>query len=83
MTGHLVPVAEYCTNAEAAGTSQALANCRVAALVKSCGPARFPFGEGMDFQLLVQEKELAWAISVYALFSEKHAQNRETPLPAP
>ncbi|WP_207430731.1 hypothetical protein [Sabulibacter ruber] len=74
MSERLVPAAKYLTYTEAIGLYNALANVGVVALVKSCGPPSLPFGDGLYYQLQVQEKDLETAQPVLAEFSQKQAQ---------
>lgn len=64
----LVPAAQYLTYAEAVALYQALQSAGVAALVKTHGPATFPFGDGLYYQLLVEETEAEVARETVAAF---------------
>lgn len=45
----------------------------VAALVKTCGPPTFPFGDGMYFQLLIEEDMAAIAQATVEEFEQQRA----------
>jgi hypothetical protein len=57
----LVPAADYLTYAEAVALYNDLREKDIIALVKSAGPPTFPFGEGMYYQLWIEEVEAAAA----------------------
>ncbi|WP_192820932.1 hypothetical protein [Rufibacter sp. LB8] len=83
MSTLLQPVATYLTYHQAVERYQALEEIGIYALVKSCGPPTFPFGEGRYFQLLIPEDNLATAQPVLALISETEAKNGQLPLACP
>ena len=53
----LVPAADYLTYAEAVALYGDLRDAGITALVKSVGPPTFPYGEGMYYQLWIEETE--------------------------
>jgi hypothetical protein len=53
----LIPAAQFLTYAEAVALYQQLKEAEVDALVKTCGPPTFPFGDGMYYQLLIEEAD--------------------------
>ena len=55
----LIPAAHYLTYAEAVSLYNELRDADIAALVKTCGPPSLPFGEGLYYQLLIEEDEAA------------------------
>ncbi|ALD20842.1 hypothetical protein [Hymenobacter sp. DG25A] len=68
----LVPVAEYLTYAEAVSLyNQLLNEAEVVALVKNYGPATLPFGDGLYFQLLIEETDQAAAQVVVEEFARQ------------
>lgn len=71
----LTPAAQYLTYAEAVALYQQLQAAGVGALVKTGGPPTFPFGEGMYYQLLIEEADTASARAVVEAFE----QQRTTP----
>ncbi|RPD45899.1 hypothetical protein DNI29_17275 [Hymenobacter sediminis] len=71
----LLQAAQYLTYAEAVTLYQQLHEAGVPALVKSCGPPTFPFGEGKYYQLLIEEADTTTAQVVVEAFE----QQRTTP----
>lgn len=53
----LIPAAQFLTYAEAVVLYNQLLEVEVAALVKTCGPPSFPFGDGLYYQLLIEEAD--------------------------
>ncbi|MBO0358694.1 hypothetical protein J0X19_12115 [Hymenobacter sp. BT186] len=53
----LIPAADYLTYAEAVALYNDLREQDIIALVKSAGPPTFPYGEGMYYQLWIEETE--------------------------
>ncbi|MBC3541667.1 hypothetical protein ACFSC6_01940 [Rufibacter sediminis] len=74
MSERLVPAAKYLTYTEAIGLYNALTQVGVVALVKTCGPPSLPFGDGLYYQLQLQQKDLEAAHPVLEEFSQKQAQ---------
>ncbi|MFB9861985.1 hypothetical protein [Rufibacter immobilis] len=73
MSERLVPAAKYLTYTEAIGLYNALEQVGVVALVKSCGPPSLPFGDGLYYQLQLQEKDLIPAQPVLNEFIQQQA----------
>lgn len=71
----LIPAAQYLTYAEAVELYGLLREADVAALVKTCGPPTFPFGDGMYFQLLIEEDEAPTTQAIVEEF-ERHRAAR-------
>lgn len=69
----LTPAAQYLTYAEAVALYQQLQAAGVAALVKTGGPPTFPFGEGMYYQLLIEEADVAQAQTAVEAFELQRA----------
>jgi hypothetical protein len=51
----LVTAAEFLTYREAVALYNMLRESEIETLVKTCGPPTFPFGDGMYYQLLIDE----------------------------
>jgi hypothetical protein len=64
----LLPAADFLTYAEAVTLYQQLKDAGVDALVKTCGPPSFPFGDGMYYQLLIEETEAEAARALLVAF---------------
>ncbi|GAB2785304.1 hypothetical protein [Hymenobacter luteus] len=86
----LLLAAQYLTYAEAVTLYQQLQAVGVDALVKSCGPPTFPFGEGMYYQLLIEETDTTSAQAVLEAFEQQrttptilHCPRCGAPEPAP
>ncbi|MCA8830402.1 hypothetical protein [Hymenobacter pini] len=73
----LIPVAQFLTYAEAVALYNQLKDVEVDALVKTCGPPSFPFGEGRYYQLLIEEADVPLAQATVEVFE----QQRTTPEP--
>ncbi|MCR5890048.1 hypothetical protein LRS06_20175 [Hymenobacter sp. J193] len=71
----LVPAAQFLSYAEAVALYQLLKKAEVDALVKTCGPPSFPFGDGMYYQLLIEEADVPLARDTVEVFE----QQRTTP----
>lgn len=69
----LIPAAQYLTYAEAVELYQTLQAAEINALVKSCGPPSFPFGEGIYYQLLIEEADAPAAQETVATFEQVRA----------
>ncbi|MBX0289537.1 hypothetical protein K3G63_03760 [Hymenobacter sp. HSC-4F20] len=69
----LTPAAQYLTYAEAVMLYQQLQASGVDALVKTGGPPTFPFGEGMYYQLLIEETDTVAARAVVEAFELQRA----------
>ena len=67
----LVPVAAYLTYAEAVALYHALLAADIVALVKAHGPPSLPYGEGMYYQLLIEEALVAEAQLLLAEFEQE------------
>ncbi|GAB3222965.1 hypothetical protein GCM10027346_01480 [Hymenobacter seoulensis] len=67
----LVPAAQFLTYAEAVALYNLLLEVEVDALVKTCGPPSFPFGDGLYYQLLIEEADAPAAQDVVDAF-ERH-----------
>ncbi|GGK68840.1 hypothetical protein ACD591_17410 [Rufibacter glacialis] len=74
MRERLVPAAQYLTYSEAVDLYQQLTQTGISALVKSCGPPTLPFGEGLYFQVQVQEKDVPSAQPLLEAFSQNQAE---------
>jgi hypothetical protein len=70
----LIPAAQYLTYAEAVGLYNELRDAEIAALVKTCGPPSFPFGDGMYYQLLIEEDEAPAAQPIVAEFERRRTE---------
>ncbi|TGE13928.1 hypothetical protein [Hymenobacter elongatus] len=53
----LIPAATYLTYAEAVTLYNDLLAADINSLVKTCGPPSFPFGDGIWYQLLIEEED--------------------------
>ncbi|GAA3944632.1 hypothetical protein [Hymenobacter algoricola] len=73
----LIPAAQYLTYAEAVTLYNELLDAGISALVKACGPPGFPFGDGIWYQLLIEEEAAAAARPIVADFDAR----RTAPLP--
>ncbi|UOQ71055.1 hypothetical protein [Hymenobacter cellulosilyticus] len=69
----LVPAAQYLTYAEAVQLYNELLEAEISALVKTCGPPSFPFGDGIWYQLLIEETDAAAARELVARFEAQRA----------
>ena len=67
----LTPAADFLTYAEAVELYQALQEASITALVKTCGPPSFPFGDGMYYQLLIEEEHIEAARETVAAFEKQ------------
>lgn len=70
----LIPAAYYLTYAEAVGLYNELREAEITALVKTCGPPSFPFGDGLYYQLLIEEDQAPAAQSILADFERRRAE---------
>ena len=70
----LIPAAQYLTYAEAVALYNELRDADIAALVKTCGPPSFPFGDGMYYQLLIEENEAPAAQEIVADFERRRTE---------
>jgi DNA-directed RNA polymerase subunit RPC12/RpoP len=73
----LVTAAEFLTYREAVELYSQLQELEILALVKTCGPPTFPFGDGMYYQLLIEDTALPDAQEVLQAFAQQRA---ETPV---
>ncbi|SMB99114.1 4-hydroxy-3-methylbut-2-en-1-yl diphosphate synthase [Hymenobacter roseosalivarius DSM 11622] len=64
----LLPAAQYLTYAEAVDLYNQLRDADIATLVKTCGPPSLPFGDGLYYQLLIEEDEVPAAQEIVAAF---------------
>ncbi|SHM00618.1 hypothetical protein [Hymenobacter psychrotolerans] len=64
----LIPAAQFLTYAEAVELYNQLKDMEVDALVKTCGPPSFPFGDGMYYQLLIEEADVPMAQATVEAF---------------
>ncbi|MBG8556236.1 hypothetical protein [Hymenobacter guriensis] len=71
----LVPAAQFLSYAEAVALYNQLKAAEVDALVKTCGPPSFPFGDGLYYQLLIEEADVPLARETVKVFE----QQRTTP----
>lgn len=70
----LVPVAQYLTYAEAVVLYYELLQADMVALVKAHGPPSLPYGEGMYYQLFIEEALMEAAQPLLADFEQmRHA----------
>ncbi|WP_133272657.1 eL43 family ribosomal protein [Hymenobacter radiodurans] len=69
----LVLAAQYLTYAEAVDLYNQLREAEIAALVKTCGPPSLPFGEGLYYQLLMEEEDAPDAHQIVAAFELRRA----------
>lgn len=69
----LIPAAQYLTYAEAVVLYSRLHEAEIDALVKTCGPPTFPFGDGMYYQLLIEEANIPAAQPVLDAYAEQRA----------
>ncbi|SHJ51985.1 hypothetical protein SAMN02745146_3329 [Hymenobacter daecheongensis DSM 21074] len=69
----LIPAAQYLTYAEAVTLYNELLNAEITALVKTCGPPSFPFGDGIWYQLLIEEEAAPAAHDLVAAFEARRA----------
>ncbi|TGE04876.1 hypothetical protein [Hymenobacter fodinae] len=77
----LVAAAEFLTYREAVALYAELRELGLVALVKTCGPPTFPFGEGMYYQLLLDENALVEAREVLETFARQRTQAPELRCP--
>ncbi|WP_345072934.1 hypothetical protein [Hymenobacter fastidiosus] len=69
----LIPAAYYLTYAEAVRLYNELLDAEISALVKTCGPPSFPFGDGIWYQLLIEEEEADAARAIVEAFEAGRA----------
>ncbi|MBC6699398.1 hypothetical protein [Hymenobacter sp. BT190] len=69
----LLPAAQFLTYAEAVALYNQLKEAEVDALVKTCGPPSFPFGDGLFYQLLIEEADVPHAQETVAAFELQRA----------
>ncbi|GGF07502.1 hypothetical protein [Hymenobacter cavernae] len=69
----LIPAADYLTYAEAVTLYNELRDAEIIALVKTAGPPSFPFGDGLYYQLLIEEDEAEAAQEIVAEFERQRA----------
>ncbi|TGE28488.1 hypothetical protein [Hymenobacter metallicola] len=69
----LIPAAHYLTYAEAVQLYNELLDAGISALVKTCGPPSFPFGDGIWYQLLIEEADAAGARELVESFETQRA----------
>lgn len=69
----LIPAAQYLTYVEAVELYNQFREAEIAALVKSCGPPSLPFGEGLYYQLLIEEDEASAAHQIVIAFEQRRA----------
>jgi len=69
----LVVAATYLTYAEAVVLYHELLDVQVVTLVKSCGPPSLPYGDGLYYQLLLEETEADAAQATLADFAARRA----------
>lgn len=72
----LVTAATYLTYAEAVDLYNKLLEIEVVALVKSCGPPSFPYGEGLYYQLLIEEANVEAAQETLTEFAAQRTEPR-------
>ena len=72
----LVPAADYLTYAEAVALYNDLREVDIIALVKSAGPPTFPYGEGMYYQLWIEETETEAARETVEAFEAERTSLR-------
>ena len=72
----LVPAADYLTYAEAVALYNNLREIDIIALVKSAGPPTFPYGEGMYYQLWIEEAEAEAARETVEAFEAERVSVR-------
>ena len=64
----LIPAAYYLTYAEAVTLYNGLLDAGIESLVKTCGPPSFPFGDGIWYQILIEETDADAARTVVEPF---------------
>ncbi|QJX48717.1 hypothetical protein HMJ29_18045 [Hymenobacter taeanensis] len=69
----LVTAAEFLTYREAVVLYSQLRALEIEALVKTCGPPTFPFGDGMYYQLLIEEYAVNDAQELLQAFAKQRA----------
>lgn len=69
----LIPAAQFLTYAEAVALYNVLKEAEVDALVKTCGPPSFPFGDGMFYQLLIEQADATLAQETVEAFELQRA----------
>ena len=69
----LTPAAQFLTYAEAVALYTLLKEAEVDALVKTCGPPSFPFGDGMYYLLLIEQADVARAQETVDAFEQQRA----------
>ncbi|RYU83262.1 hypothetical protein [Hymenobacter persicinus] len=69
----LVAAAQYLTYAEAVRLYNELLDADISSLVKTCGPPSFPFGDGIWYQLLIEEAQVPAARPLVEDFEERRA----------
>jgi len=77
----LIPAADYLTYAEAVTLYHELREAEIIALVKTAGPPSFPFGDGLYYQLLIEEDEAEAAREIVAAFERQRAELNEHSCP--
>lgn len=69
----LIPAAQFLTYAEAVALYNELREAEISTLVKTCGPPTFPFGDGMYYQLLIEEADAGAAQELVEAFERQRA----------
>ncbi|WP_375435425.1 hypothetical protein [uncultured Hymenobacter sp.] len=77
----LVSAADYLTYAEAVALYHDLRDIDIIALVKSAGPPTFPYGEGMYYQLWIEETEAEAARETVEAFETERTRLRTVRCP--
>ncbi|TGE24269.1 hypothetical protein E5K00_03380 [Hymenobacter aquaticus] len=67
----LIPAAQYLTYAEAVALYNDLLGLEISSLVKTCGPPSFPFGDGIWYQLLIEEADAGAARELLEQFEAR------------
>ncbi|WBA43200.1 hypothetical protein [Hymenobacter canadensis] len=78
----LIPAAQFLTYAEAVALYNQLKDADVDALVKTCGPPSFPFGDGMYYQLLIEEADVPLAQETVEVFELQRAAPKAVRCPS-
>ncbi len=77
----LISAAQFLTYAEAVALYNLLKEAEVDALVKTCGPPSFPFGDGLYYQLLIEEADVPLAQETVETFEHQRTAPRAVRCP--
>lgn len=77
MESKFVCVADYLSYDEGVSLFKELEEAGISALVKSCGPPSIPYGEGLYFQLLINDENLEKASEIVRNFKNELLASRQ------